>query len=121
MNQIHTDIQNINLGGIPHIQGHLVPPFIAPNVMLPHEQVRALVERIILVSQQQFPNRRSGVLRMGAGIQQAHRYSLSIRAPDLADFDYDQLFDNVETMVDSNDALEIGDITFLLALPNANG
>lgn len=58
---------------------------------------------------------------MGCGVEQSYRYPLSVRAPNLAHFNYAQLLDNIETMVDSNDAIEIGDVTFVLALPNPNG
>ncbi|KAI3662109.1 hypothetical protein MP638_005557 [Amoeboaphelidium occidentale] len=116
MADIRTSLRLYNIGDVPHIEGRLIPPFVSPNVALPDQQVLILAQRIVAAAQHQFPDRRSGVMRMGVGVHQAHRYNLRVRAPDLAYFNYDQLLNNVETMVDSNDALELGDIVFLLVV-----
>lgn len=116
MDQVRTQLRLNYIGGVPRIEGRLIPPFASPNIVLPDQQVVTLAQRMVAAAQHQFPDRPSGVMRMGAGIHQAYRYNLSVGASNLSRFDYEQLLTNVETMVDSNDALELGDIVFILVL-----
>jgi hypothetical protein len=53
---------------------------------------------------------------MGTGVHQAFRNSLSIQQRDLAGFNYQKLVDNVERMVNSNDAILVTDVVLQLAI-----
>ena len=55
-------------------------------------------------------------MRMGAYSARALNYALSVTAPNILAIDREDILTRVETMLDSEDNLAIGDITFVLAL-----
>lgn len=69
-------------------------------------------------AQEHFPNRRRGLLRMGADSYHARSYALSVVVQDIGAINIDQIMNNVESLVNSNDAITIDKIVFLLQLPN---
>jgi hypothetical protein len=116
MVQVRTAVQIQMIGGVPHVEGRFIPPFMSSSVVLPDQQVIALAQEVVRVAQQNYPNNRGGIMRMGTGVQQAHRYNLSITHRDLATFPYQRLVDNAEKMVDSDDAILVRDVVLLLAV-----
>lgn len=116
MDQVRTSIQNQTIGGMPHVEGRLVNPLVSPTIMLPDQQVIVLAQRIVEYAMQHYPNNRGGVMTMGLGEHQAHRYTLSIPQRNLVNFNYQKLVDNVEKMVNSNDAVLVSDVVLKLAV-----
>ena len=97
-------------------KGCLVPPFLSPDRMLPDRQVVSLLDQVIEQARSLYPDRRRGILRMGANSARALNFALSVTAPNILAIDREDIMTRVETMLDSEDDLAIGDITFVLAL-----
>lgn len=116
MNQVPVEVQIQIIADVPYVEGRLVPPFISSSILLPDQQVIALAREVVRVAQENYPNNRGGIMRIGTGVQQAHRYNLSIPHRNLDNFPYQKLVDNVEKMVDSNDSVLVRDVVLLLVV-----
>ncbi|KAI3662111.1 hypothetical protein MP638_005559 [Amoeboaphelidium occidentale] len=106
MDKVCSSLQVQAISGVPHIVGQMENPLVNPRILLPDRQV------IILYAENYSAG---GLMRMGVGVEQAHRYRLSIPQRDSAGFNYQKLIDDVESMVNSNDVASVSDVVLQLA------
>jgi hypothetical protein len=109
------EITWVTFRGVDQLSGRLRPPYSDNRGLAPPLQIWDLIMHMFDEARHHFASRNPKyIFRMGFGVAGANRYQLSIRGSLNTNPDPVQFLGRIESLIDSNDSLDVRDIRLVL-------